>query len=115
MHKKMQTPYAKQMGRIRSKTVEPVLGTLINFMNMKRVNTRGIRQANKHVIMAALAYNLKKYLRFESPKVTAMIKKMELLGETTATFSSPFLCLVKSVMASPFFGTLFSAPHITVP
>jgi hypothetical protein len=48
-----------QMGRIRSKTVEPVLGTLINFMNMKRVNTRGICQANKHVIMAALAYNLK--------------------------------------------------------
>ncbi|MFN7436463.1 MAG: IS1182 family transposase, partial [Bacteroidota bacterium] len=114
MHKKMQTPYAKQMGRIRSKTVEPVLGTLLNFMNMKRVNTRGIRQANKHVIMAALAYNLKKYLRFESPKVITMIKQMELLGETTATFSSPFLCFVKSIMASPFFRTPFSAPHITV-
>ena len=31
---------------------------------MKRVNTRGIKQANKHVLMAALTYNLKKYLTF---------------------------------------------------
>ncbi len=41
-----------------------VLGTLINFRNMKRVNTRGIQQANKHVLLAALTYNLHKYLRF---------------------------------------------------
>jgi hypothetical protein len=81
---------------------------------MKRVNTRGIRQANKHVLMAVPAYNLKKYLRFESPKVTAMIKQMELLGETTVTFLAPFLCLVKSVMASPFFRPVFSDLHITV-
>ncbi len=65
MHKKMQTIYAKRIGKIRSRTVEPVLGTLINFMNMKRVNTRGIKQANKHVLMAALTYNLKKYLKFK--------------------------------------------------
>jgi uncharacterized protein (UPF0179 family) len=64
MHKKLQTPYAKRMSKIRSKTVEPVLGTLINFMNMKRSNSRGIAQANKHVIIAALCYNLKKYMKF---------------------------------------------------
>lgn len=64
MHDRMQTPYAKTMGRIRSKTVEPVLGTLLNFMGMRRVNTRGIKQANKHVLMASLCYNLKKYLKF---------------------------------------------------
>jgi len=46
--------------------VEPVLGTLINFLNMKRVNTRGIRQANKHVLMAAMVYNLKKYMKFST-------------------------------------------------
>ncbi len=54
----MQTAYARKMIKIRSKTVEPVLGTLINFLNMKRVNTRGIKQANKHVMMAELCYNL---------------------------------------------------------
>jgi hypothetical protein len=48
--------------------VEPVIGTLVNFTNMKRVNTRGIKQANKHVLMAALTYNLKKYLKFITRK-----------------------------------------------
>lgn len=64
MHDRMQTEYAKTMVRVRSKTVEPVLGTLLNFMGMRRVNTRGIKQANKHVLMSSLCYNLKKYLKF---------------------------------------------------
>lgn len=80
MHDKMQTSYAKRISRIRSKTVEPVLGTLINFLNMKRVNTRGIKQANKHVMMAALCYNLKKLLNFNniSPKINCQILKIQL-------------------------------------
>jgi len=48
----------------RSSTVEPILGTLINHHNMKRINARGLPQANKHILMAALTYNLKKLLRF---------------------------------------------------
>ena len=70
MHQKLtqNEKYAKRMVKVRSKTVEPVLGTLINFTNMKRVNTRGITQANKHVLMAALTYNLKKYLKFITRK-----------------------------------------------
>lgn len=64
MHERMQTEYAKTMVRIRSKTVEPVLGTLLNFMGMRRVNTREIKQVNKHVLMASLCNNLKKYLKF---------------------------------------------------
>lgn len=71
MHLKLQTEYAKRIMKKRSSTVEPVLGTLINFLNMKRVNTRGIKQANKHVLMAALTYNLKKYLKFISRKSLA--------------------------------------------
>jgi radical SAM protein with 4Fe4S-binding SPASM domain len=69
MHRKMQTDYAKKLSRIRSRTVEPVLGTLINFLNMRRVNTRGISLASKHVMMSAISYNLKKYLKFISKKV----------------------------------------------
>lgn len=70
MHQKLsQNPqYAKKMVRVRSKTVEPVIGTLVNFTSMKRVNTRGIKNANKHVLMASLTYNLKKYLRFVTKK-----------------------------------------------
>jgi transposase len=67
MHKKLKRDkvYAQRLFRLRSSTVEPVLGTLINFMNLRRVNTRGIDLANKHVLMAALTYNLKKYLKFK--------------------------------------------------
>ena len=62
MRERMQTRKAKIMKNLRSSTVEPVLGTLINFMNMKRVNTRGIELASKHVLLAATVYNLKKYM-----------------------------------------------------
>jgi hypothetical protein len=80
MHDKMQTSYAKRMSKIRSKTVEPVLGTLINYLNMKRVNTRGIKQANKHVMMAALCYNLKKLLNFKKlrPKLNYQTLEIQL-------------------------------------
>jgi transposase len=77
MHKKMQTPYAKRLIRIRSATVEPVLGTLINFTSMKQVNTIGIQQANKHVLMATLVYNLKKYLRFTTTKANTKAQSIK--------------------------------------
>ena len=64
MHQRMQTRKAKRMMRLRSSTVEPVLGTLINFGGMRRIWTRGIKGANKCMICAGIAYNLKKYMRF---------------------------------------------------
>lgn len=69
MHLKLQTPKAKRMKKLRSSTVEPVLGTLINYLGMRRVSTRGIIQANKCMIMAAVAYNLKKLLKWKGPNV----------------------------------------------
>jgi transposase len=73
MHRKLtdKKAYAQRMFRLRSSTVEPVLGTLINFLNMKRVNTRGIQLANKHVLMAALTYNLKKYMKFTGKRAVS--------------------------------------------
>jgi hypothetical protein len=59
MHMLMQTLKAKQLKKLRQSTVEPVLGALINFLSIKRLNARGLKQANKHVLMAALVYNLK--------------------------------------------------------
>jgi hypothetical protein len=50
----------EKIRQIRSATVEPVLGTLVNYLAMRRVNTRGIKQANKCIITSAVAYNLKK-------------------------------------------------------
>lgn len=77
MHARLQTTKAKRMKKLRSSTVEPVLGTLINYLNLRRVNTRGIRQANKCMLMAAVAYNLKKLLKFTTPKVKADVKALQ--------------------------------------
>lgn len=76
MHERMASR-GKRMMQLRKSTVEPVIGTLVNFLGMKRVNTRGIKQANKCVVMAALAYNLKKLLKHKAPKVKVAIKVME--------------------------------------
>jgi len=86
MHNKLieNERYARRMRRLRSSTVEPVLGTLINFLGMKKVNTRGIAQAEKHVLMASLCYNLKKLLKFKSKKseITAIaLQKSAQLAE----------------------------------
>ena len=81
MHARMETMNRKKIKRLRSSTVEPVLGTHVNYLAMRRVNTRGIKQANKCIIMSAIAYNLKKLLRWESKKINtravAMIQKIK--------------------------------------
>jgi len=80
MHQKLNSNknYTRFLTKRRSSTVEPVLGTLINFHSMKRVNTRGMQNAHKHVLMAALTYNLKKYLKFISRKVKSNVQIMNL-------------------------------------
>lgn len=68
MHQRLKTPYAKKMKKLRQSTVEPVLGTLINFMGLRRIWTRGIKNANKFMLGAAIAYNLKKWLNYQQQK-----------------------------------------------
>lgn len=97
MHKKMQTPYAKRISRIRSATVEPVLGTLINFLNMKRINTRGIKQANKHIIMAATCYNLKKLLKWKDNKRISVPNPLEIFAKSTKESLLLTICLFRFI------------------
>lgn len=81
MHEKLtqNKAYHRRLVKRRSSTVEPVLGTLINHHNMRRINSRGMPQANKHIMMAALTYNLKKYLRFivKKPSVLAQVLSLK--------------------------------------
>jgi hypothetical protein len=60
-----QTRKARYYKTVRQSTVEPVFGTLINFLGMRKINTRGIESANKVMLMAAIAYNLKKLLKHQ--------------------------------------------------
>ncbi len=82
MHQKLtqHKAYHRRLIKRRSSTVEPVLGTLINYHNMRRINARGMQAANKHVLMAALSYNLKKYLKFtrKLPQTMMMVLQMRI-------------------------------------
>lgn len=97
MHVKLQTKKAKRMKKLRSSTVEPVLGTLVNYLGMRRINTRGIEQANKCMLMAAIAYNLKKLLKFTTRKVQTSVQVMQVklqalfLNKTSLTKPTCFL------------------------
>lgn len=59
----------------RQSTVEPVFGTLTQFMGLRKINTIGIQQANKVMHMSAMAYNLKKYLKFTHKKTKSVVER----------------------------------------
>lgn len=59
----------KAMKGKRQSTVEPVFGTLTQFMGLRKINTLGIQCANKVMHLSAMAYNLKKYLKFVQKQV----------------------------------------------
>ena len=63
MQQRVESRKGKQMKGLRSSTVEPVFGSLINHTGLKRINAKGLEQANKCMLMAAAAYNLKKLLK----------------------------------------------------
>ena len=43
-------------------------GTLTQYVGLRKINTRGIANATKVMLCAAMAYNLKKYLKFTRKK-----------------------------------------------
>lgn len=73
MQRRVESPKGKQMKSLRSSTVEPVLGSLINYTGLRRINTKGLKQANKGMLMAAVAYNIKKLLAYK-PKQLKVVK-----------------------------------------
>ncbi|UNZ00351.1 IS1182 family transposase [Zhouia spongiae] len=60
---RVNSPQGRYMKAKRQSTVEPVFGTLTQFMGLRKVNTLGIKQANKCMQLSAIAY-MKKYLKF---------------------------------------------------
>jgi hypothetical protein len=76
MHRRINNDYGKQMMTIRKSTVEPVIGNLIKYLGMRKVNTIGIKLANKCMIMAGIAYNLKKLIKYGGKKLWAAITSL---------------------------------------
>lgn len=69
----------REMKSKRSSTVEPVFGTLTQFRGLRKINTIGIKQANKVMHLSAIAYNLKKYMKFITKKAKENVKRTELI------------------------------------
>ncbi|MCU0324177.1 MAG: hypothetical protein MUF45_02850 [Spirosomaceae bacterium] len=55
---------------------------------MKKINNHGVIQANKHVLIAALTYNLKKYLMFERKKPSIAVPEMSKPVEMLENFQN---------------------------
>jgi transposase len=91
MHERLQTDKAKRLKIQRSSTVEPVLGSLINFTGMRRIWTRGIKNANKFVLGAATAYNLKKWLNWGTGKIKTTKTKGGKLQNSVSGAISAFI------------------------
>jgi transposase len=50
--------------RVRQGTIEPVFGNLIHHYGLRRMNVRGYAGAHKTMLLTAVAYNLKKLLKY---------------------------------------------------
>ena len=85
MHHRMQTKTARWLMKQRQSTVEPVIGTLVNYLGMKKVNTRGLKQANKCMLLSATAYNLKKLLKHTSLPVQTKTEEMNAILKKALT------------------------------
>jgi transposase len=75
MQQRIESVKGKQMKLLRASTVEPVLGSLINYTGLNRINAKGIKQANKCMLVAATAYNLKKLLKYKSKPIQEIQKQ----------------------------------------
>ena len=73
-NKRVNSKRGSYMKGKRQSTVEPVFGTLTQFMGLRKINTIGIEQANKVMHLSAMAYNLKKYLKFITKTVKSDAK-----------------------------------------
>ena len=51
------------MKLLRQSTVEPVFGSLTQFYGLRKIGVLGKAGAHKVMLMAAIAFNLKKYLK----------------------------------------------------
>lgn len=92
---RVNSPQGRYMKGKRQSTVEPVFGTLTQFMGMRKINTIGIKQANKVMHLSAIAYNLKKYLKFEEKRSKSGVKQLAFMVKLKSVFQNLFLTLVR--------------------
>jgi hypothetical protein len=105
-YKLLNTRKGRQKMRLRSRTVEPVWGTLLHFRRMKKVYTKGNNLAHKQLLMAAAAYNLKKLLGFKPMKLVISAIKSTTINSKN-TFWNDILMFIKANLSIYFHRMYF--------
>lgn len=100
MAERLETPQGKRMIERRKTIVEPVLGSLLHDYGMRKVYARGLAAADKHLMMASIAMNLKKWLKhtFRAPKKPALQASLELVRDTGALIIEPYSYVFSSLL-----------------
>jgi hypothetical protein len=93
---RVNSPQGRYMKGKRQSTVEPVFGTLTQFMGLRKINTIGIEQANKVMHLSAIAYNLKKYLKFTQKRIKSGVGQLALAALVKKYRSIPIWPLCKA-------------------
>jgi transposase len=97
--KRVKCSFGRRMKYLRQSTVEPVLGSLINYYAMSSVNTRGIELAHKCMLMAAIAYNLKKYMKYSPRIINLMVGSVKTsCNRLSDGFLNAFLAIISCLM-----------------
>ena len=93
---RVESPQGRYMKGKRQSTVEPVFGTLTQFMGLRKINTIGLKQANKVMHLSAIAYNLKKYLKFEQKRVKSGASQLAFASLARSIFQHLFRRSIRS-------------------
>ena len=91
--------------KLRAATVEPVWGTLLHFRRLKKIYTKGNDLANKQVLMAAAAYNLKKLMGFNIIKTATNVVK-NTAADLKMTALNQILLILESITFELNYKTL---------
>lgn len=92
----------KRMVRIRGGTVEPVFGNLINYYGLRKINVKGKAGAYKCMLMAAIAFNIKKLMKFLNKKIETVVQALPLTlkNQSLLTTKSNLLTIFHTVIPS---------------
>ncbi|WP_167856920.1 IS1182 family transposase [Hymenobacter aquaticus] len=87
---RQQSRRGQHMRRVRQGTVEPVFGNLLHHYGLRRMNVRGQAGAHKTMLLTAVAYNLKKLLKYRLNRQVslAMALPQSLLAAARRSYSS---------------------------
>ena len=97
-NKRVKSQRGRLLKKKRSSTIEPVFGVLTQYFGLRKINTRGLDQANKVMLLSATAYNLKKYLNYPMNKVKTKAKAIRNQFCLKTAFSGLYRTIFKALI-----------------